>query len=175
MEKIKKQILVLPGWVLLVIMIILPVCLNGSMGLHIMSIYGPFQIIVFYFWSYITNSFLYESLDENLKAKTSIKSFKKLYIFSFVIVLLYPLIGGLISLVLGTFGVGSLPTIILVAIPLIFIIILAFRLSAKILVTNEKNKLVNYREYFGTFLSYLFFPIGMCFLQNRIRRLFLTR
>lgn len=173
MKKLKEQILSLPGWVLLVIMIVLPIFLYEFTGLNIISFYGPAQIIIFYFWSYITNSFLYESLNEDLKAKANIKTFKKLYVFSFVMILIYPLIGGLITLVLSTFEVGSLPALILAILPLIIILILAFRISAKILVTNEKNKSVNYKEYFGTFLSYLFFPIGMFSLQNRIRKIFL--
>jgi len=150
-----KTIASLPAWVAFGFLVI-PFVIGSSL------FYGTILAIAAYFiWIYSLGVEAYHSLPEGMAMP--IKKFKLAVIY----------FAGY-----GTIASISFTTIMPYAIPFhifaMFCILYSFYYVAKAIRTIELNRIAKFEDWFAVFFGMWFFPIGVWFIQRKIRRIIAT-
>jgi hypothetical protein len=161
-----KQILRIKHWQLFLTFILPMYFAKSSLALIIIT---EFELVLFSFWIYSTVKYGQFRLSQ-----LGIKKYNSTFFITNCILL--PIIWLTIRLYISQTGINldSIPLRVLWIAWDIYFFVAFFYMSffaAKTIVAVDKEKDVNFKEYFFTMIGCIFIPIGIWFIQPKINKL----
>ena len=170
MRKLKKrnmkQILKIKHWQLFLIFFLPMYFAKSSMALLIIT---EFELVLYSLWIYSTVKYGQLRLSD-----LGIK--KNNFTFLKVNCLLLPIIWLTIRLYTSQTGISlnSIPFRVLLITWDLYFFVAFFHMTyfaAKTIIAADKERDVNFKEFLSTMIGYIFFPIGIWFIQPKINKL----
>ncbi|ARS37584.1 hypothetical protein [Pontibacter actiniarum] len=148
--------------------------LNVRTGDAVAMLIDALPATVYTLWLWQTGLWLRRRLPASIKPAPLYFHLGTLYLLLYTLLLVYTLALVRESVVGGTLPLGML--VLLVPLHLLatlcYLYIVYF--MARLLVEVEQQRAVDFGEFAGTYFFFLLLPLGIWFLQPRLRRLYLT-
>ncbi|MCX2738646.1 hypothetical protein [Pontibacter anaerobius] len=129
---------------------------------------------VYVLWLWLVGSWLFRRLPQSIKITPLYFHLGNLYIILYTLVFVYTLALARDNMATATLPFGMLALLVPMHLFATFCYLYAVYFVARSLVSVEKQLLVQTGEYLKTFIFFLLLPLGIWFLQPRLRKLYLS-
>ncbi|RIJ36913.1 hypothetical protein [Pontibacter oryzae] len=128
---------------------------------------------VFTLWMWRVGIWLFRRLPESIKITPLYFHLSTLYILLYTLLFVYTLAVVLDSVAGGTLPLGMLILILPMHLFATFVYLYIVYFMARLLLSVEEQRVVDFGAYAGAYFYFLLLPLGIWFLQPRLRRLHL--
>ncbi|MDX5436143.1 MAG: hypothetical protein LPK03_03065 [Pontibacter sp.] len=126
-------------------------------------------------WMWRVGLWLYRRLPESIKISPLYFHLGTVYILLYTLLLVYTMAVVRDSMAAGTLPLGMLALLLPMHLFATFCYLYAVYFVARSLASVEEQRVVDLGEYIGTYFFLLLLPLGVWFLQPRLRQLYFTR
>ncbi|WP_266204167.1 hypothetical protein [Pontibacter kalidii] len=129
---------------------------------------------VYVLWLWLVGCWLYRRLPQRIKITPLYFHLGNLYILLYTLLFVYTLAVVRDNVAMSTVPFGMLALLVPLHLLATFCYLYAVYFAARSLVSAEQQRVVQMGEYGGAFFLFLLLPVGIWFLQPRLRRLYLA-
>lgn len=129
---------------------------------------------VYTLWLWQVGSMLFRRLPSSIKISPLYFHLSNIYIVLYTLLFVYTLAVVRDSMAAGTLPLGMMALLVPMHLFATFCYLYVVYFAARALVSVEEQRTVDGGEYAGAFFLFLLLPIGIWFLQPRLRKLYLS-
>ncbi|MDX5422612.1 MAG: hypothetical protein LPK14_10190 [Hymenobacteraceae bacterium] len=128
---------------------------------------------VFYLsWLWCVGLYLHRRLPSGIRVRSIYLHLAALYFLGYTFLLLYTLVIVRDNVLTGNLPLGMLLLLVPMHLFATFCFLYIIYFDARSVASVEEQRVVEFGEYGGLILQFLFLPVGIWFLQPRLRKLF---
>lgn len=129
---------------------------------------------VFALWMWRVGIWLFRRLPESIKITPLYFHLSTFYMLLYTLVFVYTFAMVRDSVVAGTLPLGLLILILPMHLFATFLYLYILYFMARLLLSVEEQRVVDFGAYAGTYFYFLLLPLGIWFIQPRLRKLYLS-